>query len=85
MDNNLKKLLEKCQINKEYYPFFNDGKLLKIVGNKNKTKYSFKIQIPTNLPCNIYDDIYKAIVTEFSFCNKIVLESKEKNFCCPGR
>ena len=39
MDSKLQMLLDKININHEYYKYFNDSKLIKIVGNKNRDSY----------------------------------------------
>ena len=41
MDSKLELLLNKIQINKDYYKYFNLGKLVKIVGNKDKSKIRY--------------------------------------------
>ena len=45
MDSKLEILLKKLNIEQEQYKYFNDGKLLKIVGNKEKTNYNFYIEL----------------------------------------
>ena len=74
MEVNLKKLLEKCALNENTYSFFENGKLVKIIGNKDKTKYHFKIELDYNLPVNIYQELYDAIKKEFN--KQITLEIK---------
>ena len=45
MDNKLQILLNKININNEYYKYFDNSKLLKIVGNKERDSYTFFIEI----------------------------------------
>ena len=61
MDSKLKLLLEQINISLEYYSYFNDGKLKKIVGNKSKDTYTFFVELKSILPLNIYLTFYKLL------------------------
>jgi len=51
MNDNMIKLLDKIDYKSD---FLSDAKLIKIVGNKNKTKYNFNIEVLNTLPLNVY-------------------------------
>lgn len=80
MNDKLEKLLNKINLNKEYYTYFEEGKLEKIVGNKNKDNYCFFIKIKTNLPLYVYKEFlmnlkdtfntFKSIGVKFNCLNK---------------
>ena len=57
MQDKLKHLLEKLNIEEENFKYFNDGTLDKIVGNKEKTNYNFYITLNTNIPFNLYKEL----------------------------
>ena len=66
MEENLKKLLEKIMLNDENYPYFMDGKLIKIVGNKEKTKYAFYLELKENLELEVYLNFKEKLKQYFS-------------------
>jgi DNA polymerase III subunit alpha, Gram-positive type len=61
MHDKLKLLLEQINMSLEYYSYFNDGKLDKIVGNKSKDTYTFFIVLKDVLPLNVYLILYKLL------------------------
>jgi len=82
MEKNLLQLLEKIEINKNNYSFFNTGKLLKIVGNKDKTIYNFNFELENQLPIDIYIELEKLIRKTFNTINntRITIYSRENNY-----
>ena len=60
-----------------YLFFFNDGKLNKIVGNKEKTKYNFYISLIETLPIDIYTNFIDALKNHFKNYH---FKSKLKSF-----
>jgi len=76
MDSKLEILLKKLNIEQEQYKYFNDGKLLKIVGNKEKTNYNFYIELNTNIPYEILEEMNKKIKKIYSEFKevKIIIE-----------
>ena len=54
MDSKLQLLLEKIDLNKEYYIKFTSAKLIKIVGNKEKDSYIFYIKCLATLDIDTY-------------------------------
>ena len=66
MDSKLEILLKKLNIEQEQYKYFNDGKLLKIVGNKEKTNYNFYIELNTNIPYLLLEELNKKIKKVYS-------------------
>lgn len=79
MEVNLEKLLKKCSLDKKDYLFLEDGKLLKIIGNKDKTKYLFKLEIENTLPVDMYKNLEQAIKSAFNCCKDINLRIISKN------
>ena len=65
MDSKIKTLLEKLNISDESKEYFNDAKLLKIVGNLEKTKYIFYIEINKALPIENYKEFISALKISF--------------------
>ena len=62
MDCKIKTLLEKLNLTEECKNCFNDAKLEKIVGNKDKTNYTFYIEINKTLfillPLLVFNSYY---------------------------
>jgi len=54
MDSKLELLLKQINLSNDLLEFFEDGKLDKIVGNKDKTSYQFIISVKNTLPLNTY-------------------------------
>ena len=79
MEVNLEKLLKKCSLDEKVYPFLEDGKLLKIIGNKDKTKYLFKIETENILPVDIYKELEQAIKKTFNCCKDVNLRIIPQN------
>ena len=65
MHDKLETLLEKIELKKENYLYFENGKLVKISVNKNKDSYLFNIQLETLLPVKIYKELIKKIKDTF--------------------
>ena len=61
MDSKLQMLLDKININHEYYKYFNDSKLIKIVGNKNRDSYCFFIESINTIGVDVYDIFYACL------------------------
>ena len=53
MDDKLKLFLEKINLNKEYYNYFVDAKILKIKSSKDKLNWNFIIETKELLPINV--------------------------------
>ena len=81
MDTNLEKLLNKIAIDKAYYHYFEDGKIIKIIANKDKTSYTFIIEITNTLPIDVYDEFKKVIKETYKDIESVlfVFETKNKN------
>ena len=71
MEKNLQQLLEKIEFDLKKYSFFDTGKLLKIVGNKDKTSYNFNLELEKNLPFDIYLELDKLIKKSFNTIKNI--------------
>ena len=71
MEKNLQQLLEKIEFDLKKYSFFDTGKLLKIVGNKDKTSYNFNLELEKNLPFDIYLEFDKLIKKSFNTIKNI--------------
>ena len=64
MDSKLKLLIDNLKLN-SYYEYFNEGRLIKIIGNMDHTEYTFYIEINNILPVNIYDELYSCLVNYY--------------------
>ena len=65
MQDKLKTLLEQIKLPNDLFVFFSEGKLIKIVGNKEKTKYNFYICLNETLPINIYTNFIDILKKHF--------------------
>lgn len=54
MDENLKKLFNKMELEDSYYQYFEGAKLTRIIGSKEKDAYTFIIDISKILPVLVY-------------------------------
>ena len=82
MDNKLELLLKRINIDSDKYIYFNGGKLIKIVGNKEKTSYKFYIDLITNLPYDLYITLtnnLKKTYSEFKEISVIINVEKIEN------
>ena len=66
MQDKLELLLKQIKLEKDDYTFFKDGKLEKIVCNKNKDKYAFYINLKNVLPPDIYIEFRKLLKNKYS-------------------
>ena len=55
MDNKLKLLLEKINLNHDYYKVFENAKLIRIVGNRERNSYCFYIENDDTIDIDTYD------------------------------
>ena len=54
MDKNIEKLINKIQLDEEYHHYFNNSLLKRIIANKEKTLYTFIIEIQNTFPVDVY-------------------------------
>ena len=66
MHDKLEILLNKIDLNKEFYSYFYDGKLDKVVINKDLGRSCFKISLNNTLPLNIYLELKDKVIATFS-------------------
>ncbi|MBR2840258.1 MAG: PolC-type DNA polymerase III [Bacilli bacterium] len=66
MQDKLELLLKQIKLKKDDYTFFKDGKLEKIVCNKNKDKYAFYINLKNVLPPDIYIEFRSLLKNKYS-------------------
>ena len=71
MDSKIKILLERLNISDESKDYFSDAKLLKIVGNQEKTKYIFYIEMNKTLPIEIYKEFIAALKISFESIDNV--------------
>ena len=75
MNEKCEKLLKQINLNEEYFSFFNNATLDKIVGNSNKDSYVFMLSLENILPVNIYSEMNDGLKQAF-----INIPKKEFNF-----
>ena len=85
MHDKLKKLLEKINLDEEYYSYFNNGVLEKIIINKTLKKWCFKLTLDSTLEVEIYNMFIKKINDTFVDNDKIldvsvVIKYNNKNY-----
>jgi hypothetical protein len=66
MDSKINTLLEKLNITEECKVCFNGAKLVKIVGNKEKTNYTFYIEIESTLSIENYKEFVLNLKESFA-------------------
>ena len=47
MNDKLKLLLDKINLNSEFYKYFENGKIIKIISSKDKLNWNFIIETPS--------------------------------------
>ena len=55
MNDKLKLLLDKINMNSEYYSYFDGGFIKKIIRNKELRKSCFVLELTSTLPVEVYD------------------------------
>ena len=66
MRDKLKLLLEQIHFPINYYNYFGNGNLVKIISNKNKDSYIFVVQLENILPADVYDLFLKHLKEKYS-------------------
>ncbi|MDD4036008.1 MAG: PHP domain-containing protein, partial [Bacilli bacterium] len=70
MDEKLKELLTKINLDSDYYHYFNDSKF-KVIVNTKKNIWTFNIDIDQILPVHIYTYIKESLCSLFSHIEKL--------------
>lgn len=78
MENNLKKLLKKINLDDSKYKYFEKGILESIVTNDTKDSCIINIDLDSNLPLDIYIELIKELPIAFSMVNKVCLKIRVK-------
>ena len=81
MNDKLKLLLDKINMNSEYYSYFDGGCIKKIIRNKELRKSCFVLELTSTLPVEVYDILKKGVATSFrdSVTNIILLKVEYKD------
>ena len=79
MDSKLQLLLEKIDLNKEYYIKFTSARLIKIVGNKEKDSYIFYIECLATLDIDTYKTFISCLNETYKEFKKISVNIKTDN------
>lgn len=72
MDNNLKKLLDKIKLEEEYYHYFEDAKLKKVVGTIKRDEYTFIVEIKDILPVEVYKHMIELMKIAYDSVKSII-------------
>ncbi|MCM1371365.1 MAG: PolC-type DNA polymerase III [Clostridium sp.] len=72
-------LLDQIKFPKEYYDYFLDGNLVKIISNKANTSYVFVIEIDNILPVEVYDILKKLLIEKYNTFDYIGLRIEPIN------
>lgn len=62
MNDKLKLLLDKINMNSEYYSYFYGGCIKKIIRNKELKKSCFVLELTSTLPVEVYDILKKVLL-----------------------
>ena len=73
MNDNLKKLLNRINLEEKYYPYFEDAKLTKILCNSEKTNYTFFIEIKETLPVDLYQHFIEKVKEVYKDIEKVIV------------
>ena len=65
MHDKLKILLDKIELDDNMYSYFNEGRLEKVILNKEMKKTCFVLSLENTLPINVYDMLSTKIVPVF--------------------
>ncbi len=85
MDSKLAILIDKLKLN-EYKNYFEDGRLLKIIGNNDHSEYTFYMELKNSLPVNIYDELYNNLVSYYKDLHislNVKLSNKDNDLIIP--
>ena len=84
MDNKITTLLEKLDLTNECKSCFNNSKLIKIIGNKEKTNYTFYIDNENTLSIDNYKQFVGELRKSFDSIEKLTNIKKIIHpFCSP--
>ena len=75
MHDKLKLLLDKIHMNEDYYAYFTDGVLDKIVISKSNKNCLFKLSLKSTLNIDVYNDFNSLINKTFTDNEKILSTS----------
>ena len=53
----IQEFLKKAKVNDEYFPLFENGKLLDVIFDKKTKQYEIKILVENNLPLKVYKNL----------------------------
>lgn len=73
VEDKLQKLLNKIDFDKDKYFHFEGSKLDKIVGNKDKTEYTFFVSTENTLPALIFDEFLMSLKESFQVEKAIII------------
>ena len=76
MDSKLQILLNKINLNLEYYKYFERAKLSKIVGNKDRDSYCFFIECDNTIDVDVYDILLLSLRENFKNYKKVSVNLK---------
>jgi len=74
MNEKCEKLLKQINLNEEYFSYFDNASLDKIIGNTNKDSYIFMMSVDNILPLNVYEEMCNGLKNAF-------LGVPKKEFC----
>ena len=71
MQDKMQILLKQVKLDNNYYQYFDNGILDRIVGNKNKDCYKFLIKIDKTLPVLVYENFSNGLIKAFPTIKKV--------------
>lgn len=75
MDDKLKKLLSKINLDSDKFHYFENGSI-EIIKNKDNTACKFIMSLKTNIPLDIYIECNKLLSESFSMVKMVILDIK---------
>ncbi|MGI6330036.1 MAG: PolC-type DNA polymerase III [Bacilli bacterium] len=79
MEEKLKTLLDNLNLEKTYYPFFKEGKLIKLQIKEKDKEWVFFLELNQLLPVELYDHLNKLLIDNFPDLNKIEIKYQIKD------
>ena len=81
MQEKLKKLFNQINFEEDNYKYFDGASLEKIVLYKDNSIWEFVVNVDSNIPYDIYDDLLEKLISNFMIKDKIILTivSKDTN------
>ena len=76
----IQEFLKKAKVNDEYFPLFENGKLLDVIFDKKTKQYEIKILVENNLPLKVYKNLKNQLEKALNSKVVVTIETNSKNY-----